>query len=203
MATSHEDWREFALLVIDMQRAFIGGCPSQQLVAFSRNWQRLLSTCRSEGVEVIHVRSEFRPDGADWPVRHRLKGEIPCQAGTEGCQTLEYARAASGELILTKQTYDAFLQPDLERHLQRTRKRFLMVAGLVTSVCVLFSAASAAQRGFLVALVEDCCADPAQSNQLASDRYDFLWERVTSGRISQNLERWTDEIERSNPPTTG
>jgi nicotinamidase-related amidase len=58
----------------------------------------------------------------------------------------------------------------LLRHLRRGRKRFLLAAGLVTSTCVLLTTASAGQRAFLAAVVEDCCADQPEAQAQTLDR---------------------------------
>lgn len=60
---------------------------------------------------------------------------------------------------------------DLHDYLRRSGKRFLLCAGLVTSVCVLLTAASAVQRHYMVAMLEDCCADYADTHSIIFRRY--------------------------------
>jgi nicotinamidase-related amidase len=78
--------------------------------------------------------------------------------------------------------------------LRRTNKRFVFVAGLVTSVCVLFTAVSAAQKGYLVAVVEDACADDADAHRTALDGYDFIFERITVDDIVHRHEGWSASL---------
>ena len=68
---------------------------------------------------------------------------------------LSVAKEPPGEIVMEKQTQDGCLDPKLLDYLHSQGKRFLFTAGLVTSVCVLFTTASASQRGFLVRVISD------------------------------------------------
>jgi nicotinamidase-related amidase len=84
----------------------------------------------------------------------------------------------------------------LETHLRRTGKRFLIAAGLLTSVCVLFTTASAVQRGFLTAIVEDCCADGPEAHVQTLDRYDgLLFRRTTVEGLAADYATWRAALE--------
>jgi len=76
------------------------------------------------------------------------------------------------------------------RYLQEKRKRFVLTAGLVTSVCVLFTTVSAAQNGFLTAVVEDCCADRPEAHEQTLDTYQFIFQRTTLDRIPERHPEW-------------
>ncbi len=67
------DWSHFALLLVDVQQSFwpVQGRPD--FPDFPANVARLLALCRSEGLEVIHVRSRFKPDKSDWMLMYRLR----------------------------------------------------------------------------------------------------------------------------------
>ncbi|MCY3713259.1 MAG: cysteine hydrolase [Gemmatimonadetes bacterium] len=185
------DWRRFALLLIDVQRDFWPAATAKAFPEFPTNVERLLEYSRSSGLEIVHVRAEFDPDGTDWMSPYRIKGETPCVRGTSGAGVLPCAAERTGETVLRKRTFDAFLQPDLLTHLHRARKSFILVAGLETSVCVLLTAASAVQRGFLAAVVEDCCADDPFKHAAAITGYPFVFERTTLATLETDHGRWT------------
>lgn len=184
------DWRRFALLLIDVQRDFWPEETAKAFPAFPSNVERLLEYGRSSGLDIVHVRAEFEPDGTDWMAPYRVKGETPCVRGTSGAGVLPCAAERTGETVLRKQTFDAFLQPDLLTHLHHARKSFILVAGLETSVCVLLTAASAVQRGFLAAVVEDCCADDPHKHAAAMAGYPFVFERTSLGGLASDHGRW-------------
>jgi nicotinamidase-related amidase len=195
MAEAQRDWEEFVLLLVDLQRDFWSERVSESFPRFPAQVSQLLTFCRSEGIEVVHLRASFKPDGSDWMPMYRLRGRIPCVEGTEGVETLAFALEEPGEKVITKQTFDGFQVRQLLQYLQSSGKRFVLVAGLVTSVCVLFTAVSAAQRGFLTAIVEDCCADRLRMHEQTLDTYQFIFERVTSDLIRDRHPHWQAAVQ--------
>jgi len=187
------DWSHFALLLVDVQQSFWPRRGRPDFPDFPANVARLLALCRIEGLEVIHVRSKFKPDKSDWMLMYRLRVPVsdhPCVAGQEGEEPLSFAASEPGELVVFKQTFDALHTPNLVSYLRENGKRVLLVAGLVTSVCVLFTAASAAQLGFLAAVVEDCCADRLEKHERTLDEYQFIFDRTTTDAICEQHSNW-------------
>jgi nicotinamidase-related amidase len=188
------DWSPFELLLIDVQEDFWTEEMAAAFPDFHASVERLLSTCRSEGIDVTHLRARFRQDRSDWMVRYLRTGKIPCIEGTPGEAILPFAAEVGGETVIYKHSFDGFLVPQLDDHLRSRGKRFLLVAGLVTSVCVLLTAAAAAQRGYLVALVEDCCADMPSAHAHTVERYPFVFSRTTCKRITADRADWRAEL---------
>ncbi len=187
------DWSHFALLLVDVQQSFwpVHGRPD--FPDFPANVARLLALCRTEGLEIIHVRSRFKPDKSDWMLMYRLRVPVshhPCVAGQEGEEPVSFAAGEPGEHVVFKQTFDALHTPNLIPYLRENDKRVILVAGLLTSVCVLFTAASAAQLGFLAAVVEDCCADRPERHEHTLDGYQFMFDRITTDAICEQHANW-------------
>jgi len=190
MPTATRDWQPFALLLIDVQEDFWTASRAQSFPQFPANTAKLVALCRAEGIEIIHLRASFQPDRSDWMIRYKLFGRIPCIEGTAGIATLPCAQEAPDEIVLHKQSFDGFLNPQLLPYLRQTGKRFVLVAGLITSTCVLFTATAAAQQGFLVALVEDCCADEPAAHEHTLNRYRFIFDRVAVDQIVDSHHEW-------------
>jgi nicotinamidase-related amidase len=190
MTEVKRDWKQFVLLLIDVQRDFWPERLAQSFPGFPSQTAQLLELCRREGIEVVHLRAGFQPDKSDWMVRYMLRGRIPCVQGTPGYDTLPFAQEAPREVVIVKQTFDGFHSPQLLKHLEQKRKRFVLAAGLITSTCVLFTATSAAQHGFLVAVVEDCCADEPSAHEQTLERYQFIFDRTTVERIPDCYVEW-------------
>jgi nicotinamidase-related amidase len=203
MMATHKGWEQFALLLIDVQQDFWNVEMAKSFPRFPHHVTRLLELCRTHGIEVVHLRASFKPDTSDWMVRYRLRGSIPCVEGTPGTETLFFAREEPGERVIVKQTFDGFQNGELLEYLQQKRKRFLLTAGLVTSTCVLFTTVSAAQQGFLTAVVEDCCADEPLAHQQTLDRYRFIFERTTVEAIPEHHAAWLADLERLEGLETG
>ena len=193
------DWSQYALLLIDVQEDFWPSGMDGKFPHFKDNVARLLSTCRGEGLDVLHIRARFKQDGSDWMARYKLLGSLPCIEGTPGVEVMPCARELPGEPLLYKKTYDSFCNPEVDAWLKRNDKRYVLVAGLVTAVCVLLTGASAAQRGYLVAVVEDCCADQAGAHDMVLERYANMMERVTVDKIVARHGTWEGDVTRLTP----
>jgi len=188
-------WRDFALLLIDVQHDFWTAKRRTAHPHFPENVARLLTLARGEGLEVLHVRAAFDPDPSTWMPRHRLLGSVPCIRGTSGAEPLSCAHELPGEPVFYKQTFTAFSNPLLEAHLRARGKRFLLVAGLVTSVCVLMTA-TAAERGLLVAVVGDACADSPGRHEATLVGYPFIFEATAVGALPERRTVWLSQVDR-------
>jgi nicotinamidase-related amidase len=198
MTTIERDWSPFALLLIDVQRDFWSEQLAKRFTHFPRNIARLLNFCREEHMDVVHLRARFKADMSDWMPKYRLRGRIPCVQGTAGVETLPFALDNPGEAVIIKQTFDGFHSPELLQYLRQRKKRFVLTAGLVTSVCVLFTTASAAQNGFLAAVIEDCCADEPDAHEQTLDRYEFIFDRTAVDLIPEHYSNWVAALKELN-----
>jgi nicotinamidase-related amidase len=196
MTDVQPDWRQFALLLIDVQRDFWTERMAESFPHFQANVARLLALCRTEGIEIVHLRVRYKPDMSDWMPQYKLRGTIPCVEGTPGVETLPAALDQSGEAVIIKRTFDGFQNPELLRHLRQKGTRLVLTAGLVTSTCVLFTTASAAENGFLTAVVEDCCADEPLAHAQTLGYYGFIFDRTTVDRIGESYEEWRAKVKR-------
>ena len=186
----------FVLLLIDVQKDFWTAEMSAAFPDYEKNLGTLLDFCRRKQIDIVHLHAAFRADKSDWMVKYKLGDWIPCIEGTEGAEVFPSAVDAPGEKTIIKRTFDGFQNPELQSYLQENRKQFILVAGLVTSVCVLLTAASAAQQGYLVGIVEDCCADEPEVHQQTLERYPFIFTRTATHSIPVDLEKWLADLDR-------
>ncbi len=194
MQKETQDWNPFALLLIDVQNDFWSGDFTEQFSDFPGNVARLLQFCRSEGIEVIHLRSIFNRDMSDWMARYRLRRRIPCIEGTDGVEVPAFAQELPGEKVIVKHTFDGFLAPELPAYLQQQHKRFLLTAGLITSTCVFLTTASGMQRGFLTAMVEDCCADGPERHENTLSTYPYIFDRTKVDLLASQKKPWLEAL---------
>jgi nicotinamidase-related amidase len=181
-------WKDYALLLVDVQQGFWGEHLAKYMPDFPRQVARLLELCRQESLPVVHVRLSFRIDGADWPPFEKLGQPLTCLEGTAAREPTEFAREAMGEAVIYKHALDGFVAPALEQQLRALETKCVLVAGLITSVCVLLTALSATQRGYLTAIVEDACADGLEPHQFALTHFQgfgFLRTHVDAIRSSR------------------
>ena len=183
---------QIALVLIDIQKDFWEPMSGDQTFkAFPENVAKLLSLSREKGYNIIHIRSVFKPDRSDWMLFYRPegRGQIPCIAGTKGTEFTEFAAPMDGEKVMEKQTFDSFIGTDLEEHLQSHGIKAVLIAGLETSVCVLFTANSAYQRKYLPLVVSDACADTGTRHENALEMYvNLSFKTITTSRLIEDIQ---------------
>ncbi|MEQ1699119.1 MAG: isochorismatase family protein [Ilumatobacteraceae bacterium] len=77
--------------------------------------------------------------------------------------------------------------------------RGLLVAGLITSTCVLFTAATATQLGYLVTVLSDCTADSEGAHATTLARYRFVFETATSTEIADRRGTRDEQLRVTHP----
>src|SRR5262249_16054979 len=109
---------QLALLLVDVQRDFWGPLAAAPHVReFAANVSTLVDRAGANRLTVVHTQAIFQADGSDWMLFYRPagRGRIPCIAGTGGAYIEAFAAPQDGEPVIQKQTFDGFVQTDLER----------------------------------------------------------------------------------------
>ena len=108
---------------------------------------------------VLHVTiGAARPDALDAPV-HMRKLFVECNnhVGSRDHEIVDALKPLPGELVLRKTTIGAFASTNIDSLLRALDCEQLYLAGVSTNMCVESTAREAADRGYLVTLVEDAC----------------------------------------------
>lgn len=111
-----------ALLVIDVQRAFVAGptaAPSADTLASAV--RRLLAVARDAGALVVHLQNDGHVGAADEP-------------GADGWKLL--FPPAAGELVIRKSDDDAFVGTGLESALLDNGVKTVALCGVQSEMCV-------------------------------------------------------------------
>lgn len=137
------------LILIDIQRDYFPGgrFPLVGPEAAAERAAALLGAFRDRGLPVIHVRHESLEADAGF-----------LAAGTEGAQLHPAVAPADDEIVVVKHHPNAFLETDLEGHLAAGSS--LVVAGMMTSMCVDATVRAASDLGYSVTVAGDACAAP-------------------------------------------
>ena len=178
---------QVALVLVDIQRDFWRPLKEYlEFASFPGNVETLISEARTRGLTVVHVHSAFDPDRSNWMLFYRPegRGEIPCIAGTEGTRFEGFAAPLPGEKMVEKETFDGFVGTDLGEFLEGRGVKAALIAGLETSVCVLFTATSAYLRRIVPLVVTDACADEPSRHEAALSMYgDLCFKAVTTSQV--------------------
>lgn len=166
-----------ALIVVDVQKDFwrpYSAVP--RFGALPGNLRDLLSFARKNKLFVVHTQAYFRRDRGDWMLFYRPqgRGDVPCIEGTGGAEFEGFAAPFQGEPVFRKQTFDGFVGTRLGEALEDRGIKSALIAGLETSVCVLFTATSAYLRRIVPVVVSDACADEPERHDAALRMYGGL-----------------------------
>jgi nicotinamidase-related amidase len=170
------DPRDTALVVVDMQygdahpegalfeQVRSAGFEAQlayfqdRLSLIVPNIRRLQDTFRKAGAEVIHLRIQsMTHDGRDRGVSHKKLGHTNAP-GSRDAEILTELLPVGDEIVINKTAGSPFISTNIAYVLRNLEIRNLVVAGVVTTGCVLTTVTDAADSGFHVVLVEDGCA---------------------------------------------
>ena len=127
---------------------------------------RLLDATRRSGVKVIYVSVKFRSGYPERPANSGLFGALVGASalveGTWGAEIHEAVAPQEGEAVVTKRGVSAFYGSDLAPILTTAGIGTLLLSGVATNFVVEGTAREAADRGYDVVIVGDCCASVSQ-----------------------------------------
>jgi nicotinamidase-related amidase len=147
------DPRTTALIVVDTQNDFVrpeGKLFVPDAPATVPKIQALLTLARQHGLFTVFTQDTHYPGDPEFPIW----GEH-CVAGTWGWQIIDELAPREGELVLQKRRYDAFYGTPLDHELRLRKIEQLIICGTVASICVHYTAASAALRWYGVIIPVD------------------------------------------------
>ncbi len=127
---------------------------------------QLLDAARGAGVNVVHVVIKYRPGYPERPSNTGLF-EATAQAsalveGTWGAEIHDAVPPQDGEPVVTRRGVSGFYASDLASLLSTAGIDTLLLCGVATNFVIEGTAREAADRGFNVIIVGDCCASMSQ-----------------------------------------
>lgn len=185
-----------ALLVVDMQHDFLdAGVPLE--AAGGRDIvpavAATIAAARRAVVPVIYTQEAHRPGRVDCgreadpgtgdkhnpagPAGQRLPEH--CVEGTTGIEIVPQLAPAPGELTVRKRRYSCFLGTELDLLLRELQVQTLLVTGVDSDVCVLWTVGEAYQRDYHVRVLEDCVAGTSAAAHQAAL---LIMRELTTGR---------------------
>lgn len=165
------DARRTALVVIDMQNAFVAeGAPVEVPMARAivPAINRLAAALRRLGVPVIWVCHQNEPEGRDWErffggfvaPQDRSRAAQALAAGAQLQRIYPELNVAPGDLATTKNRYSALIgnSSGLGAILKQRGIDTLLIAGTKTNVCCESTARDAMMLDYKVVMLSDCTA---------------------------------------------
>lgn len=191
----HANFQHSAVVVIDMANDFVypggviadaGGADyrqrAQQLIA---PLARLLAAARQTGITVIYATDAHTPADSElrkWPPH--------AMAGTWNAGIVPGLAPQPGDVVLGKQTYSPFLNPEFERVLKQRGITGLYITGLHTDCCARHASGDAFQRGYELVWVSDALQAFTEEAHRAGLEYLKAWYATDAERQL----RTTDQV---------
>ncbi|WP_337965529.1 cysteine hydrolase family protein [uncultured Flavobacterium sp.] len=137
-----------ALLLIDIQKEYFenGALELVNPIAASENAKKLLEHFRKENGTIVHVQ---HISGEGSPI---------FVSGTKGVEIHENVKPLEGEKVITKQFPNSFRETDLLEYLQSKEITHLVIAGMMTHMCIDAGTRAAVDFGFECTVIGDACA---------------------------------------------
>lgn len=145
-----------ALLVIDMLNDFVKeGAPlevskARQIIP---NIKREIERARTLDIPIIYICDAHKPNDPEfkiWPVH--------CLEDTQGAEIIFELKPKKSDFIVKKVSYSGFYNTKLEELLKSLGVQKLIMTGILTNICVLYTGVDALMRGFEIEVKDDCVA---------------------------------------------
>ena len=190
------DARTTALLVIDMQNAFVAeGAAYETPKArdIIPNIERLIDFAHEHEMPVVWTRSNHEA-----PYGGVLLKKCPAVREDHVCwpehESFEYyprmRQPANGDYQVVKHKYDAFFETDLDAILRNRRVETVIITGTATNICCDTTARSAFSRDYQVAFLSDATASfDDDMHEATLKTMELLFGRVmTTDEVLEELE---------------
>jgi nicotinamidase-related amidase len=140
-----------ALLIIDIQRDYFpgGAYPLVGPEAAAEAARRALDAFRAGGEPVVHLKHVWDAPDATF-----------MRPGTDGVEIHPLVAPEGDERVIEKAEPNGFLGTGLESALREAGIESLVVAGMMSSMCVDATVRAAVDLGFTATVVHDACAAP-------------------------------------------
>ena len=174
-----------AVLIVDMLNEFCkpGGAmvlPGYELLVPPQ--RRLIEAARRVRCPILFIvdshRANVRQD------REFLKRTPHCLEGSWGARVIDELEPREDDIYVVKRRYSAFFGTDLDLTLKDLGIEGVVVAGVVTNICVRSTVHDAFFLGYTVVVPEDCVAATGPREQ-ASSLYDIATHFGTVCDFSQ------------------
>lgn len=210
------DWKATALVVIDMENAFI----SEESPLCIKEAQATVPACgkvirkaRERGIPVFFVNRIYRKNGSDveftryesWAAGGRYLA--PGSTGPLSIDVPEELKPAAGDYTIVKPRFSAFFQTELDLILRRLGVKTVFLTGTTTPNCIRTTCYDGISLDYTIAVIADCCSsnteeiqrvnleDMARAGAVITDSEAFLAEDYAVKDLAGEIQRRVQQDE--------
>ncbi|HEX6573488.1 MAG TPA: isochorismatase family cysteine hydrolase [Gemmatimonadaceae bacterium] len=173
-----------ALIIVDVinDLEFEGGdALLENAIPMAKRLAALADRAREAGIPVVYVNDNF----GKWRSDFRALLDHCMHQDVRGKEIAEILAPKKSDYFVLKPKHSGFFSTTLDTLLEYLRVNTVIVAGLTTDRCVLFTASDAHMRDLHIYVPKDCCA--ADSTQHHEDAVTMI-ERVLGANIMSSGE---------------
>ena len=154
--TKNSETVVYALLITDMLNDFVNKGATLEVPTartIIRNIKKEINKARKKQIPIIYCRDAHKdndPEFKLWP-RHAVKG-------TAGADVIEQLKPQKEDYVISKTYYSCFYKTSLDKLLKKLGTTHLILTGVVTNICILYTTAEAYMRGYKVVIPKNCVA---------------------------------------------
>ncbi len=162
MTLAKLDPQKTALIVIDMLVDFVeekGALVVPGAKDLVPNQAKILKHARDQSLTIVYLADNHMPDDEEfkvWP-KHSV-------AGTRGAEVIDDLAPGDGEKVIPKRRYSGFFGTDLDLTLREAGIADIILMGVLTDICVMYTSADASARGYNVYVVADGTGSTVREN---------------------------------------
>jgi len=199
------DPRKTALVVVDMQNAFMLSSVAHSLCPMARaivpNINRLAQAMRESGATVVWIKTTYTPETLqDWSTFYQLsrpeqaaKRAQALAAGSKGHELWAELDAQPGDITVEKKRFSAFIQgsSNLNEVLRERGIDTVVITGTVTGVCCESTARDAMMMNFKTIMVTDgnAAMTDADHNASLANFYLSFGDVMSTDKVIECLRR--------------
>ena len=153
-----------ALIIVDMLNDFVradGALVVPKAKKLIPNQKKILEKARQIGFEILFLADNHMPDDPEfkiWPPH--------CVQGTHGAKVVDELSPLKSEKVIPKRRYSGFFGTDLDLTLREAGIERVILVGVLTDICVMYTSADASARNYEVIVVSDATASINEENHL-------------------------------------
>ena len=146
----------YALLITDMLNDFVNKGATLEVPAaraIIQPMRKEINKARKAQIPIIYCCDAHKvndPEFKLWP-RHAVKG-------TAGADVIKQLKPHKEDYVISKTYYSCFYKTSLDKLLKKLGITHLILTGVVTNICILYTTAEAYMRGYKVTIPKNCVA---------------------------------------------
>ncbi len=161
-----------ALVLIDLQKGVVGLTLAHPVADILANSAKLVAAFRKAGLPIVIV--NVNPAGAAWlKARKEPAAGPPRPHQADWIEITPEIKTEPGDIFITKQTWGAFYETQLDEELKKIGVTGIVLAGVSTSAGVEGTARQASERAYNITFAKDAITDMVAEAHERSLKYIF------------------------------